>query len=318
MQSLFPEIQPYLSYFLQVSHGHEIYVEEVGNPDGHPMLFLHGGPGAGLASYHRRYFDPDFYRIILFDQRGSGKSKPSLSLEHNTTDNLIQDMEIIRQHCQVESWSLFGGSWGSTLAMAYAISRPSKVKSLILRGIFLGRKEDINWFYEQGASELKPEEFLLFNKEQEANVKAYYEILNGDLSKKTNEKEKKDAALAWSRWEAKNLTLKPLAHHENEFMDESKAIPLAKIETHYFFNECFLAGESAILNNTHCFKDIPITLVHGRYDTICSFKQAWLLHQSIPHAEFIICENSGHSGLEPEIINALVETTNRHKAFHYS
>lgn len=308
MRTLYPEIHPYVSHTLAVEPPHKLHVEECGNPHGIPVLFVHGGPGAGCEDYHRRFFDPERYRIILFDQRGSGRSAPHASLEGNTTQALVADMEAIREHLEIEQWLLFGGSWGSTLSLVYAETHPERVLGLVLRGIFLCRPHEIQWFYQQGASRLFPEywqEYLapIPEAEREDMVSAYYRRLSSD-----NEMERMSAAKAWSLWEGKTSTLRPSEAVVEHFGNPYTALSLARIECHYFVNDSFLEPEQ-ILRDADRLKGIPGVIVHGRYDVVCPVENAWQLHQRWPEAQLNIIPDAGHSASEPGTVAALVEAT---------
>lgn len=307
---LFPNIDPYREFPLQVSGRHTLWVEECGNPEGVPVVFLHGGPGAACEPFHRRFFDPEHCRIILFDQRGSGRSTPHAELKENTTQDLIGDIERIREHLGIEAWLVFGGSWGSTLGLAYAQAHPERVTGLVLRGIFLCRPRDIQWFYQDGASRIHPElwrEYLRIIPEDERGdlVGAYYRRLTSEYPRVRSE-----AARAWSLWEGStsNLVAKDsvLAH----FSNEATALSLARIECHYFMHDSFLR-ENQLLEDAHKLKGIPGVIVHGRYDMVCPIEQAHALHQAWPEAEFVVCPRSGHSAAEPEIVDALVRAVQK-------
>jgi len=308
MHILYPEIQPYVSHTVVVEPPHKLHVEECGNPHGIPVLFVHGGPGAGCEDYHRRFFDPERYRIILFDQRGSGRSAPHAELEGNTTQALVADMEQIREHLGVDKWLLFGGSWGSTLSLVYAESHPSRVFGLVLRGIFLCRPQEIRWFYQQGASRLFPEywqDYLAPIPEEERDdmVSAYYRRLAGD-----NEMERMAAAKAWSLWEGRTSTLRPSEAVVEHFANPYTALSLARIECHYFMHDSFLQPDQ-ILRDAGRLAGIPGVIVHGRYDVVCPVENAWQLHQRWPDAELKVIPDAGHSASEPGTINALIQAT---------
>jgi len=296
-------------YNITVDDIHTIYVEECGNPNGMPILFLHGGPGAGLAPEHRRFFNPDKYRIILFDQRGCGKSTPHGEIRNNTTNDLISDMEKIREHCKIPMWVIFGGSWGSTLALAYAQVHTTKVSGLILRGIFLCRKKDLDWFYKDGASRVFPDywqEFISHIPAKEkvtCYIKAYSDLLHGE-----NELAKISAAKAWSKWEAICSTLRPSPKAVEQFTHPHMALSLATMESHYFLNNIFLK-ENSLLNNMDKLQDIPGVIVHGRYDLICPLQNAYALKNAWPTAEFKIIREAGHSAFEPGIVDGLIRAT---------
>lgn len=308
MLRLFPPLRSNASYSLAVDDHHTLYIEESGHSDGIPVVFLHGGPGAGCDSSHRRFFDPQRYRIILFDQRGCGKSRPHASLKDNTTADLVADLEKIRELLKIDQWLVFGGSWGSTLALCYAQSHPQRVLGLVLRGVFLCRDKDIAWFYEGGTGHLFPKEWQDFQKpvapeRRNDIIQAYYELLTSD-----NELVRMGAAKAWSVWEGKTLTLKPQKPVINQFSDPFRALSLARIECHYFVNNSFLE-DNQILNNIDKIAEIPLVIVHGRYDVICPVTQAWELHKAWPGSELKIIDDAGHASSEPGIVNALVEAT---------
>jgi len=308
MHILYPDIKPYLTQMLSVGDGHEIYMEQSGNPEGIPVLFVHGGPGAGTQKIDRRFFDPERYRIILFDQRGSGRSTPHASLENNTTHHLVSDIEKIREHLEIERWLLFGGSWGSTLSLVYAQSHAEKVMGMILRGIFLCRQKDIHWFYQQGASMIFPdywEDYLhpIPVAERQDLLKAYYQRLTG-----SNELAKMACAKAWSLWEAHCATLRPNVDMIEAFADPHRALSLARIEAHYFTHQGFLE-ENQILNNAAALEGIPGIIVHGRYDMVCPLDNAQSLHHVWHDSELHIIRDAGHASREPSIIDALVRAT---------
>ena len=309
MTPLYPEIKPYASHCLQVDEVHTLHIEECGNPDGLPILFVHGGPGAGFSSEDRRFFDPEKFRIILFDQRGGGRSKPHAELQNNSTPLLIDDIEKIRTQLGIEKWSLFGGSWGSTLSLLYAEHHPSRVSGLILRGIFLCRKRDLDWFYQSGADRIFPdywEEFIEHIPEEERGdlQAAYYKRLTGD-----NELAKMSAAKAWSIWEGRCATLRPNHDVVDMFGDPHFAMSLACIEAHFFKHHCFI-DENQILRDAHKLNNIPGFIVHGRYDLICPLDNAFALHRAWPKAELQIIRDAGHNSREPSIADALVKATN--------
>jgi proline iminopeptidase len=310
MRSLYPEITPYACQRLAVDDRHRLYVEQSGNPDGLPVVFLHGGPGAGCEPWQRRFFDPRRYRIILFDQRGSGRSTPHADLNDNTTRHLVADMEIIRQRLGIERWLLFGGSWGSTLALVYAETYPERVLGLVLRGIFLCRPQDIHWFYQQGASALFPdywEDFLrpIPAAERGDMVRAYHRLLTGD-----DEVARLAAARAWSVWEARTATFRPNPDLVKHFGDAHTALSLARIENHYFVHDSFLEPDQ-IIRDAHRLRDIPGYIVHGRYDVVCPLQQAWDLHRAWPQARLRVIADAGHAASEPGIVDALVSATDR-------
>ena len=308
MQILYPEIKPYAEHRLQVSSEHDLYVEECGSPDGIPVVFIHGGPGGGCDKDHRRYFDPEKYRIVLFDQRGCGRSKPHASLENNTTQDLIDDLEAIRVSLDIDRWMLFGGSWGSTLALLYAESYPERISAMVLRGIFLARQCDYKWLYEKGASLIYPdywEDFCGHVSESERTnlMDSYYKRLTGE-----NELARMAAAKSWSIWEARLATLHTSRRLIEHFADPHVALSIARIEAHYFVNNCFIE-DNQILNNIDKIKDIPGIIVHGRYDMVCTLDNAWTLHNAWPISEINIIRDAGHSGGEAGNIDALVRAT---------
>ncbi len=308
MYSLFPEIRPNAQYRIAVEPPHELYVEECGDPRGLPVLFVHGGPGAGCEDYHRRFFDPNSYRIVLFDQRGSGRSTPHACLEKNTTQALVADMEIIREHLHIERWVLFGGSWGSTLSLVYAETHPERVLGLILRGIFLCRPHEIGWFYQAGANKLFPDywqDFIAPIPENERHdlLHAHYRRLTG-----SDEIARMASAKAWSLWEGRTSNLQQKKSVTDFFGSAHIALSLARIEAHYFVHNSFLAPHQ-ILQEARRLQNIPGIIVHGRYDIVCPLENAWDLHQAWPVARFHIIPDAGHSASEPGITQALVKAT---------
>ncbi|MES9811521.1 MAG: prolyl aminopeptidase [Candidatus Thiodiazotropha sp.] len=310
MKDLYPAIQPYTSQMLPVGNGHRLHVEQAGKPDGVPVLFLHGGPGAGCEPYHRRFFDPDRYRVVLFDQRGCGQSTPHASLEANTTWDLVGDIERIRQQLNIEQWVLFGGSWGSTLALAYAQSHPQRVTGMVLRGIFLCRDEEIHWFYQHGASRVFPdywEDFIAPIPQQERDdlLHAYHRRLSGE-----NDIDRMAAAKAWSVWEGRTASLHPNPAVVSFFSDPHTALSLARIECHYFVNHAFLHPNQLLLESDR-LAGIPGVIVQGRYDLICPMASAWELHHAWPDSELKVVGDAGHSAAEPGIRSALIEATDR-------
>ncbi|HSG02842.1 MAG TPA: prolyl aminopeptidase [Marinobacterium sp.] len=310
MRTLYPELKVNKSEMLDVGEGHRLYIEESGNPSGIPALFIHGGPGGGTSPDHRRFFNPEQYRIILFDQRGCGHSTPHGSLENNTTQALIGDIEKIRVHLGVKRWFLFGGSWGSTLALAYAQSHAERVIGMVLRGIFLCRKPDIDWFYQDGASHVFPDywqDYLapIVETKRDAILPAYYDLLTSD-----NEIARMAAAKAWSIWEGRCSTLHPNPGLVDHFGEPHVALAMARIEAHYFINNAFLA-DNELLERADRLKQIPTWIVHGRYDMVCPIEQAYLLHQYMPHAELDIIRDAGHSAFEPGITDRLIQITDQ-------
>jgi len=310
MRDLYPPLTPYRTHALAVPGGQQLYVEECGHPEGLPVVFLHGGPGAGCEDWHRQFFDPERYRIVLFDQRGCGRSVPHATLENNTTQTLVSDLEGVRKHLGIDKWVVFGGSWGSTLGLVYAQAHPGCVLGLILRGIFLCRARDIHWFYQEGASYLLPdywEDFLqpIAEDERDDLVSAYYRRLTGE-----DEVARMAAARAWSLWEGRASTLLPRKSVVDHFTRPHTALSLARIECHYFMNDSFLES-GQILNNAGRLGDIPGVIVHGRYDVVCPVEQAWVLHAAWPQSQLRIIPDAGHSAFEPGIVDALVTTTDQ-------
>jgi len=311
LRNLYDPIEPYNSAHLKVSDIHDIYYEQCGNPNGKPVVFLHGGPGGGIVPEYRQFHDPSAYRIVLFDQRGSGKSTPHASLEENTTWDLVADIEKLREHLGIEKWQAFGGSWGSTLGLAYAETHPSRVTELVLRGIFLCRPGEIQWFYQEGTSWTFPdvwEEYVKVIPENERGdmIGAYYRRLTDD-----NQEEKIAAARAWSIWEGS--TSKLFFDHESieKFSDPHFALAFARIECHYFMNNCFFPTDNYLLENVAKIRNIPGVIVQGRYDVVCPMRSAWDLHRAWPEAELHITPDAGHSIMEPGNLSALVEATDR-------
>ena len=287
---------------------HNLYVEECGNHEGIPVLFLHGGPGAGCEPYHRQFFDPKLYRIVLFDQRGCGRSRPHGALESNTTAALIEDIERIRDELEIERWVIFGGSWGSTLGLAYAETHPKCVLGLILRGIFLCRRRDIHWFYQDGANRLFPDYWQDFigpipAEERTQLINAYYQRLTG-----ADEVNRMAAAKAWSVWEGRTATLQPNAKVLDQFSNPHVALALARIECHYFKNDAFLE-KNQLLWDADRLRGIPGVIVHGRYDAICPLEQAYALHAVWPEGRLEIVQDAGHAASEPGIVDALIKAT---------
>jgi len=311
MRILYPEIEANFSDYLKTDDGHEVYYEEAGNPKGKPVLFIHGGPGGGCDAKHRRYFDPDLYRIILVDQRGAGRSKPHASLENNTTWTLIDDFETIRKKLNINKWMLFGGSWGSTLSLIYSITHPEVVTEMVLRGIFLCRPSDLHWFYQQGASEVFPDAWQQYIKPIPENqrhdfITAFHKQLTS--SDKTIQKE---ASYAWSTWEGACYRLIPDNDDLARFASSDFALALARIECHYFINNCFLSSSNWILENADKIQHIPTTITHGRFDMICPMRQAWDLHKKLPLSQIKIIPNAAHAAAEPGIIDHLISSTDR-------
>ncbi|HUR40285.1 MAG TPA: prolyl aminopeptidase [Verrucomicrobiae bacterium] len=307
----YPPIEPYRTHRLRVSPIHEIHVEECGNPRGQAVLFVHGGPGGGSEPWHRQFFDPSRYRIVLFDQRGCGRSTPHAELADNTTWRLVEDMEKIRDRLGIDRWVVFGGSWGSTLALAYAQTHPQHVKALVLRGIFLLRPAEIRWFYQDGCSWLYPDAWEKFLEpipaaERGDLVSAYYQRLtHGDARIRSA------AARAWSIWEGATSKLIPSEDLVRRFGEDKFAEAFARIECHYFVNGGFFESPDWLLENVGRIRKIPAVIVQGRYDVVCPIRSAWDLHRAWPEAELQIVADAGHAASEPGILRRLVEATDR-------
>ncbi len=316
MANLYPPIEPFDSGKLQVSDIHEIYYERVGNPDGIPVVFLHGGPGGGLVPTYRQYFDPQAYHVVLFDQRGSGRSTPHADLRENTTWDLIDDIEKLREKFGVDKWYVFGGSWGSTLSLAYAISHPDRCLGLALRGIFLTRKKELQWFYQEGASEIFPDFWERYRdeipeEERGDFIAAYHKRLTSE-----DEAVRLSAARAWSVWEGSTSKLYPDEDLMNHWEGAHEALSLARIECHYFTNNSFFPTENYLLENVDKIRHIPTVIVQGRYDVVCPITSAWDLHRAFPEAKLTVVPDAGHSVSEPGIASALVDAMDDFKARH--
>jgi len=311
MRELYPATEPYNAGTLKVSELHTIYFEQVGNPTGKPVVFLHGGPGGGIDAIYYRYFDPTQWRVILFDQRGCGRSTPHAELQENTTWDLVSDIEQLRIHLGISQWVVFGGSWGSTLSLAYSQTHPEACLGLILRGIFLLRQKELRWFYQEGASYIFPdawEEYLqpIPVKERGDLIAAYYQQLTSpDLTIRSQ------AARAWSIWEASTSKLFPDSALQQRFGETQFADAFARIECHYFVNRGFFATEDQLLCNCDRIRHLPTIIVQGRYDVVCPMISAWELHQVFPESELIIVPDAGHSMTEPGIRSALLDATDR-------
>ena len=306
MRGLFPAILANQTYQFDRDNGHQVYVEESGNPNGIAVIFCHGGPGGGCGAVHRRYYDPQVYRIICFDQRGCGQSLPHAKLEGNTTWALLEDMEFIREQLKVERWVVAGGSWGSTLALIYAINYPQRVLGLILRGIFLARLQDYDWLYRQsgGAAQIFPDYYEDFIEpiapcDDGDEVAAYYALLTSK-----NEIERLHAAKVWSVWEGKISTLTCKADAQEVCSEAHLALSMARLEAHYFVNDCFIE-QNYILDNLHLIAHIPGFIIHGRYDCVCKIENAFTLAKAWSNAQLQVIPASGHSGQEPSIVDAL-------------
>jgi proline iminopeptidase len=316
-RTYYPPIEPYRTGMLPVTDGHTLYFEESGNPEGKPVVFVHGGPGGGTEAKQRRFFDPSVYRIVLFDQRGCGKSTPFASLEANTTWHLVADMERLREHLKIEKWQVFGGSWGSTLALAYAQTHPQRTTELVLRGIFLLRKWEIDWFYQEGTSHIFPdawEKYLAPIPEAERGdlVTAYYKRLTS-----SDPKVRSEAAKAWSMWEGRTSYLLPNESYLSKTGEDAFADAFARIECHYFVNGGWLKDDKALLAkpNIDKIRKIPGVIVNGRYDVVCPMESAWALHRAWPEADLRIAEDAGHAAHEPGILHELIEATDRFRNY---
>jgi proline iminopeptidase len=307
MKTLYPEIEPFDDGMLSVSDLHTIHYERVGNPEGIPVIFLHGGPGGGLISMYRQFFDPAAYHVILFDQRGSGRSTPAYELKENTTWDLVADIERLREKFGIDKWYVFGGSWGSTLSLAYAETHPDRVRGLALRGIFLTRRKELEWFYQYGASEIFPDFWERYRdeipeEERGDFMTAYYKRLTGE-----DEAVRLSAARAWSVWEASTSKLFPSRNLMDDMDSPHVALAMARIECHYFMNNSFFQSEDHLLENIDKIRHIPTVIVQGRYDVVCPITSAWDLHKAFPEAQFVVVPDAGHSVSEPGTISALVD-----------
>ena len=311
MKTLYDPIEPFDEGTLAVSSIHTLYYEQSGNPEGNAVVFLHGGPGGGTAPDYRRFFDPAAYRIVVFDQRGSGASTPYAELRENTTWDLVADIERLREHLGIEKWVVFGGSWGSTLALAYAETHPERVKALVLRGIFLLRKKELDWFYQKGADAVYPDAWEAYLdviplEERGDMVSAYYKRLTSE-----DEAVRFAAARAWSIWEGSTSKLFPDQNLIDDFAAPEKAVALARIECHYFLNKGFLDSDNYLLENVDKIRHIPTVIVQGRYDMVCPMISAWDLHRAFPEAELVIVPDAGHSASEKGNTSALVQATDK-------
>ena len=313
LRELYPHLSPYKSGFLSVSTLHEIYFEESGNPQGTAAVFLHGGPGGGTEAKMRRFFDPRRYRIVLFDQRGSGKSRPHASLVDNTTWDLVADIERLREHLGIERWLVFGGSWGATLALAYAQSHPQRVTHLVLRGIFLLRRWELEWFYQDpgGAAALYPDLWEHYiepipEAERADMMRAYYRRLTSE-----DAGERSRAAKAWALWEAATSFLRKNTLYTAKLGQDTHSEAFSRIECHYFVNGGFLATPNQLIDNVGRIRHIPAVIVQGRYDLVCPMKSAWELHRAWPEADLHIVPDAGHSAFEPGNTHELIKATDR-------
>ncbi|MGO9515020.1 MAG: prolyl aminopeptidase [Steroidobacteraceae bacterium] len=313
-RELYPPIEPFRHGHLRVSDVHEIYYEESGNPAGKPAVFLHGGPGAGADKRSRQFFDPQHYRIVVFDQRGCGRSRPGASLVENTTWHLVADIERLRKHLAIERWLVFGGSWGSTLSLAYAEAHPERVSELVLRGIFLLRYAEIRWLYQHGASDIFPDYWEAYRDvipidERDDFLRAYHQRLTG-----SDQRVALTAARAWSVWEASTSFLLSNLENIRKWSEDQFALAVARIECHYFVNRGFLRSETQLLDDVPRIRHIPATIVQGRYDIVCPPTSAWDLHRAWPEADLRMVPDAGHSAFEPGNINELVLATDRYRS----
>lgn len=309
-RSPYPRIEPFHTDYLEVGHGHRLYYEQSGNPHGKPVVALHGGPGGGSSPAMRQFFDPERYRIVLFDQRGAGRSTPHASLDHNTTNDLINDIEQLRLALKIDRWQVFGGSWGSTLALAYAQAHPQCVTELVLRGIFMLRDKELKWFYQHGASELFPDLWQHYlapipEAERDDLLSAYHRRLTSD-----DESVRLEAARAWSIWEGATSFLLPNEAARESFGETAHALAMARIECHYFMNGGFMPS-GQLLDRIDRIRDIPTVIVQGRYDVVCPMISAWELHEAWPEATFEVIDDAGHSAFEPGNAAALVAATDQ-------
>jgi proline iminopeptidase len=309
LRQAYPEIEPYRTGRLRVSDLHELYFEECGNPDGKPVVVLHGGPGGGSTPFMRRLHDPEAYRIILFDQRGSGRSTPHAELRENTTWDLVADIERLREHLGIDRWQVLGGSWGSTLGLSYAQLCPNRVSELVLRGIFLLRRDEIRWFYQSGCHWLYPDAWENYiepipEAERGSMIAAYYKRLTS-----RDRDEQLRAARAWSQWEGKTISLLADPKRVTLFGEDDFALAFARIECHYFIHGGFFDQDDQLLANAHKMSSILGAIIHGRYDVVTPAKNAWDLHKAWPRADFKIVPDAGHAGTEPGILDAVIEAT---------
>ena len=310
-RGLYPEVEPFASGWLPTGGLHEIYYEECGNPQGKPCVVLHGGPGGAINTTMRRFFDPTRWRTVLFDQRGCGKSRPNASLQDNTTWTLVEDIERLRKRLGVQKWSVFGGSWGSTLALAYAIKHPDRVENLVLRGVFLLTERELKWFYQDGASFLFPDAWERFcapipPAERGDMISAYHKrLVHADRRVQA------EAAAAWSQWEGDTISLRGPEARPAKFNEVDFAIAFARIECHFFANRGFFDEDGWILNNVHRMANIPGWIVQGRFDVVTPLESAWALRKAWPAARFEIIWDAGHASTEPGIIDALVRATDQ-------
>lgn len=310
-RKLYALAQPFDTGFMDTGDGHRIYYEQVGKPDGIPAIFLHGGPGGGGDVNARRFFDPDGYRLVILDQRGAGRSRPHASLDNNTTWHLVADIEALRARLGIGQWLVFGGSWGSTLALAYAERHPQAVSALILRGIFLLRRKELSWFYQFGASEIFPERWAEYighipPEERDDLLAAYHRRLTSH-----DQAVRLEAARHWSGWEGATSSLMPDPVREEAFTGDQFALALARIEAHYFVNGGFFDSQTQLIDDAGRLADIPAVIVQGRYDVVCPATTAWQLAEALPAARLCIVQDAGHSAFEPGIVHELVSATDR-------
>jgi proline iminopeptidase len=311
MRELYPPRQPYNEGELKVSDIHTIHFEESGNPEGKPIVLLHGGPGGGCPPFYRQYFDPEKWRLVMFDQRGCGQSKPHAELQENTTWDLVSDIEKLREYLNIQQWVVFGGSWGSTLSLAYSQTHPDRCKGLILRGIFMLRQKEIRWFYQEGASYIFPDAWEEYVKpipinERDDLLTAYYQRLTSP-----DAHIRLESARAWSIWEGSTSRLFPDLDLKQSFGIDAFAEAFARIECHYFINKGFIEPEDKLLLDIDRIRKIPAVIVQGRYDVVCPMMSAWELHRAWPEAEFIVVADAGHSMSEPGIRTCLIEATDK-------
>ena len=309
LSTLYPLCDPFDNGFIE-RDGHQIYYEQCGNPDGKPAVFLHGGPGGGGSTQVRRFFNPEIYRIVVFDQRGCGRSTPHGLLENNTTWDLVEDIEYLKKMLNIKKWLVFGGSWGSTLSLAYSQTYPDSVSEMVLRGIFMLREKELSWFYQNGASNIFPEAWQYFlepipDEDQGDLISAYHKIFNG-----SDENKKLEAAIAWSRWEGSTSSLAYTPEIADSFSDPKFALAFALIENHYFVNKGFLDHENQLIESViDIIRSIPTIIVQGRYDIVCPMTTAWELSQNWPEAKLIVAPSSGHTAFEKEITHELIKAT---------
>ena len=308
MHTLYPAIKPFAHHTLPVTEPHVLYLEETGNPEGVPVVVLHSGPGAGGDAYLRRFFDPQLYRIIIFDQRGCGRSTPHTEMALNTTHHLIEDIDAIRHFLKLKRFVLFGGGWGSTLALLYAERYPQYVKALLLHQVYLARQQDIDWFFKQGASLVYPDYWQEFTHMLPAealdDIPTYYnQVLKGD-----NELARMAAAKNWSSWQARCSSLQPHSNIMDSYCDPHFALAFAMIESHYINHQYFIE-DNEVLANTHKIRHIPCFIIHGRYDMVCPLAGAWALNQALVSSDLRIVRDAGHSSHEVGIIDALIDAS---------